>query len=162
MAESGKPSKAPFNTFGTWAVKNIYSSRNYGSRKGPTRQGTLHSLGLQWTLAGLSDTWHELKQQVCSFIDVVLQLGVSLHLTLSHSCLHAQAAAGSPNIDANAVVTAYLRQHSIDSKDPKGQGAHTNLCGKLANADWLAALEAHLPQYTATQHGTGKAGMWQR
>lgn len=159
MAESGKPSKASSKTFGNWAVKNIFSSRNYDPRQGPPRKGTLHSLRLQWSLAGLSDTWHELKQQVCSFIDVALQLGINLHLTLSQLCLHAQAATGSPTIDENAVVTAYLRKHSIDSKDPKGPGAHTNLCGKLVNADWLAALEAHLPQYTATQQGTRKAGM---
>lgn len=159
MAEAGKVVKARKpKAFGTWAVAKIFQTRSYGAREGPKKQGKLHSSNLQWTLAGLSDTWHELQQQVCSVLPRASSIA-SDYSCLCLFCVLTQAAAGSPDIDNATVVTAYLQKNGVDLADKISQAAHSNLCGKLADAAWLAALKEHLPQFTGVQQATGKAGM---
>jgi hypothetical protein len=58
------------------------------------------------------------------------------------------------------VVTAYLKSNGIDVNSKHGKAAHSNLCAKLAEADWLAALNDYLQTYTAAKQSTANAGMW--
>jgi hypothetical protein len=60
-ASSGGGKKA----LGDAAVDAIYAERNYSNLGStPRKTGVLHASGLRWSLAGLSDTWVRLREQV--------------------------------------------------------------------------------------------------